>query len=350
MSRIIVLGGDGYIGWPLSLRLLNGRHEVLIVDNECRRGFDEEHGFVNRISSTTVRSKSSGIKFVNLDLSTESLKHVLDKFRPDLVIHAASQRSAPVSHDPKYRAKTFDNSRITLNVLESILEYSSGFRQEDKPRLIHFGSMGIYNNKEGALEPKSFYHMVKAQDMLMLKFYAKMYEMDITEIHSGTAWGFQTVETGNNPKFINREDHDYYYGTFINRFACQSFVGEPITVYGDGESVKTIVNIEDLIFSLDSLVRKKIESEYQPGLLRARNYYTQEISVKNAAAVISQGTGVSIEWKQDVRRERITLDNPPRDVRILMFKSFTRDWKDITDGLEPGDVKINQLKMVDQKW
>src|SRR5271165_206790 len=42
--RILVLGGDGYLGWPTALYLSRRGHRVGVVDNFARRGYDLEMG------------------------------------------------------------------------------------------------------------------------------------------------------------------------------------------------------------------------------------------------------------------------------------------------------------------
>ena len=43
--KVLIAGGDGFIGWPLSMRLSKLGYDVMIVDNLYRRRIDEENGF-----------------------------------------------------------------------------------------------------------------------------------------------------------------------------------------------------------------------------------------------------------------------------------------------------------------
>ena len=38
--RILILGGDGYLGWPTALHLSQRGHDVAVVDNFMRRAWD----------------------------------------------------------------------------------------------------------------------------------------------------------------------------------------------------------------------------------------------------------------------------------------------------------------------
>jgi UDP-sulfoquinovose synthase len=44
-EKVMIIGGDGYCGWATALHLSNRGYEVAIVDNMCRRTFDEQLGF-----------------------------------------------------------------------------------------------------------------------------------------------------------------------------------------------------------------------------------------------------------------------------------------------------------------
>ena len=42
--RVLVLGGDGYLGWPTALHLSDRGHDTAVLDNMARRGYDRELG------------------------------------------------------------------------------------------------------------------------------------------------------------------------------------------------------------------------------------------------------------------------------------------------------------------
>lgn len=57
-KKVLVLGGDGFCGWPTSLHLSDQGHDVVIVDNLARRNIDIELGCdsLTPIQSPEVRA------------------------------------------------------------------------------------------------------------------------------------------------------------------------------------------------------------------------------------------------------------------------------------------------------
>src|SRR5256884_4253793 len=263
--RVLVLGGDGFCGWPTSLYLSDKGHDVTILDNLSRRKIDVE---LEVESLTPIRpigerlrawKEVSGreIGFVNTDIATEydRLVRVLQDKQPDAIVHFAEQRAAPYSmrstHTKRY---TVDNNvRATHNLLTALVDTGID------AALAHLGTMGVYGygwsgtapipegyltvkvpTPDGELEreilhpanPGSVYHMTKTLDQLLFAFYAKNDGLRITDLHQGIVWGTQTDQTGRDERLINRFDYDGDYGTVLNRFLMQAAIGHPLTVHG----------------------------------------------------------------------------------------------------------------------
>src|SRR5258708_26041822 len=119
--RVLILGGDGFCGWPTSLHLSDLGHEVTIVDNQSRRriDIDLEVGSLTPIRPLGERVRAwrevSGrdIDFIHLDLATEydRLTVLLAHLRPDAVVHFAEQRAAPYSmRSATAQPRTLDNN------------------------------------------------------------------------------------------------------------------------------------------------------------------------------------------------------------------------------------------------
>ena len=132
-KKIIVLGGDGFCGWPTSLHLSEKGHDIVIVDNLSRRNIDTELGCdsLTPIAHPEVRVKAweevSGrtIRFVNLDVAKDYdlLVQLIRQERPDAVVHFAEQRAAPYSmKTSKHKRYTVDNNvGGTNNLLAAVL-------------------------------------------------------------------------------------------------------------------------------------------------------------------------------------------------------------------------------------
>jgi len=265
--RVLVLGGDGFCGWPTSLYLSDHGHDITIVDNLSRRKIDIE---LEVESLTPIRPISERIRawrevsgrdigFVNVDLATEydRLVEVLEELRPEAIVHFAEQRAAPYSmRTQKSKRYTVDNNvRATHNLLTALAH--SGVDAS----LVHLGTMGVYGygwsgsapipegyltvkvaTPDGELEreilhpanPGSVYHLTKTLDQLMFSFYARNDGLRITDLHQGIVWGTQTEQTIRDERLINRFDYDGDYGTVLNRFLMQAAIGHPLTVHGTG--------------------------------------------------------------------------------------------------------------------
>ena len=276
--KIIVLGGDGFCGWPTSLKLSKNGHDVLIIDNLSRRKIDKELKVnsltpirtIDKRISTWNKINKNKIIFKNIDIvkDYQKLKLIIKNFKADTIIHFAEQRAAP------YSMKSINHKNYTLknnlignnNVLHAIAE------SKKKIHLIHLGTMGVYgydfskylipegyykadlytNDKKiiktkilHPAHPGSIYHLTKAQDELLFQFYNKMYSIDITDLHQGIVWGTNTEETNLDENLINRYDYDGDYGTALNRFIMQSVINHPLTIHGSGNQVRPFINIKN---------------------------------------------------------------------------------------------------------
>src|SRR5579864_1168528 len=99
--KVIVLGADGYLGWPTALHLSAKGHDVVAVDNLVRRRWDTEGGTSSLvpIRSMPARVKrwreSTGREIVwrRLDLlDAAGLAALVREFEPDAIVHFAEQR------------------------------------------------------------------------------------------------------------------------------------------------------------------------------------------------------------------------------------------------------------------
>lgn len=126
--RILLFGGDGYLGWPQALYLSNKGHEILIFDNFLRRHFDLEQNFASLMPIYTLQERVSAWKelsgrqiqfFVGDTTDYDAVAQVFRKFQPEAIVHFAEQRSAPYSMiDRKHAVFTQTNNIVgTLNIL-----------------------------------------------------------------------------------------------------------------------------------------------------------------------------------------------------------------------------------------
>ena len=279
-QRVLILGGDGFCGWPTALHLSAAGYDVAIVDNLSRRKIDVE---LEVDSLTPIRPMSerlatweeiSGrrIAFHRFDVARnyQRLLDLLVDWRPEAIVHFAEQRAAPYSMKSAWHKRyTMDNNLGATNTLLAAL-VESGV----DAHIVHLGTMGVYGYgtagmkiPEGYLtvhveaddgtlsadeilypvNPGSIYHLTKTQDQLALAFYNKNDRVRITDLHQGIVWGTQTEQTALDERLINRFDYDGDYGTVLNRFLMQAAVGHPLSVHGTGGQTRAFIHIQDTV-------------------------------------------------------------------------------------------------------
>ncbi|WP_082947843.1 NAD-dependent epimerase/dehydratase family protein [Mycolicibacterium monacense] len=331
--RVLVLGGDGFCGWPTALHLSESGHEVVIVDNEVRRRMDTELGVQSLTPIASLPERLTGwrevsgrrIESVNLDIAEDygELLDLLRSARPDAVVHFAEQRAAPYSmRDAAHKRYTVANNvNATHNVLAALVESRLDCH------LVHLGTMGVYgyetsavNLPEGYLtisypdrhgavvtrealyptKPGSIYHLTKSLDQLLFQFYAQNDRLRITDLHQGIVWGTQTEETRRDPRLINRFDYDGDFGTVLNRFLLQAAIGYPLTVHGTGGQTRAFINIQDTV----RCVRYAVESGTQVGSrVRIMNQVAETLRVRDLAHLLERLVGAEVAYLPNPRAE-----------------------------------------------
>jgi UDP-sulfoquinovose synthase len=364
--RVLVLGGDGFCGWPTSLYLSERGHDVTILDNLSRRkiDIDLEVESLTPIASMGERLRAwrevSGreIGFVNVDLATEydRLAAILVDLRPDAVVHFAEQRAAPYSmRSEKTKRYTVDNNvRATHNLLAAITDTGVDVA------IAHLGTMGVYGygwsgsapipegyltvkvpTPDGDLEreilhpanPGSIYHMTKTLDQLLFAFYAKNDGLRITDLHQGIVWGTQTNQTVLDERLINRFDYDGDYGTVLNRFLMQAAIGHPLTVHGTGGQTRAFIHIKDTVRCIEIAISNPPVAGDKPKVL---NQITETHRVLDLAKLISDITGADIAYLPNPRREAEENDLVVRNDQFLAL------------GLEPTTLSAGLLAEVQE--
>jgi len=357
--KILVIGGDGFCGWPTSLHLSANGHNVTIIDNFSRRKIDEK---LNTKSFTDIKSleerlqkwnsiNNVPIHYIEIDVAKEysKLKDFIDSSKPDTIIHLGEQRSAPYSmKNDETRSYTVQNNLMgTHNILNIIVEVNPDIH------FVHFGTMGVYGygtvsdtiipegyvdvkmaDKNGVEKPVkilhpsypgSIYHMTKTQDALFFQFYAKNWKLKITDLHQGIIWGLHTEETKLHSDLINRLDQDSDYGTVLNRFLLQSVCDYPLTIYETGKQTRAFIHIQNSV----QCVKLAVENPPKTGEnVKIFNQMTETIQLNTLANTIKElypNTTV-----QNIENPRKELDENSLEVENKQFLDL---------GLEPIYVK-----------
>ena len=326
--KTLVLGGDGFCGWPSALHLAAQGHEVTIVDNLSRRSIAEKLSApsltpIRPIKERVAAAQAVGkINFEYCDIAKdyETLKKLVLKHQPDTLVHFAEQRSAPYSMlGCSERTYTINNNVSgTNNILSALVCL------DVKPHIVHLGTMGVYGYNddfgkipEGYLDvevrqtkknvnipypgnPGSIYHLTKVLDHQLMQFYAKNWGLRITDLHQGIVWGTETEITKSDPALVNRFDYDGEYGTVLNRMISQAQIGHPLTVYGTGGQSRAFIHIQDTTRCIGLAVQNPPE----PGeRVQVFNQVAEVHSVGELAKMISQKTGTEIAYLDNPRKE-----------------------------------------------
>ena len=337
--KVIVLGGDGFCGWPCAVNLAEQNHDVIIVDNLSRRkiDIDLEVESLTPIASITERLSAwkeiggKPMRFLNMDISKQyqKLLNLLINEKPDSVIHFAEQRAAPYSMKSSFTKRyTVDNNvNGTHNLLAAIVESNLDIH------VVHLGTMGVYGYgshrgatiPEGYLKvevpqpdgsrfeeeilhpasPGSVYHMTKTLDQLLFLYYNKNDLVRITDLHQGIVWGTNTDATLKDPRLTNRFDYDGDYGTVLNRFLMQAAIGYPLSVHGTGGQTRAFIHIKDSV----KCVQLALENPPKPGeRVKIFNQMTESHQVGELAKKVASLTGADINYLPNPRNEAVEND------------------------------------------
>ncbi|MEO3930666.1 NAD-dependent epimerase/dehydratase family protein [Micromonosporaceae bacterium B7E4] len=327
--KVLVLGGDGYLGWPTSLHFSARGHEVALVDSflrrteHARRGSDSLTPILPLEQRVARWEQVSGVRmpWFELDITDQdALYAVIADFRPDTIIDYAELPSAPYSMiDCAHAVRTQRNNvEGTLNVIWAMRELVPD------AHLVKLGTMGEYGTpnidiEEGYIEithkgrrdrmtfPKragSFYHLSKVHDSHNLEFAARIWGLRVTDLNQGVVHGIETAETILDPGLINRFDYDEIFGTALNRFCVQAMTANSLTVYGSGRQRRGFLNIRDTL----QCVELAALNPAAPGQFRVFNQFTEVFSILELAEIVAEcahkdGYEVTVEHLHNPRIE-----------------------------------------------
>ena len=343
IHTVIVVGGDGFCGWPLSLRLSKLGYNVVIVDNLSRRRIDNELGSSSLVPISSIYDRirawkeatGKTIYFELIDVATNPLAFTkcVEQYAPQTVVQLGEQRSAPYSMRSSECAQyTVRNNLCCTHTILTCMK-SNPFH------LVHLGTMGVYGYgtikdsvlPEGYIDvemdgktvnilhpayPGSIYHMTKAQDALMFQFYAKNYGARITDLHQGIVWGTQTEDTMIDKRLSNRVDYDETYGTVLNRFIVQGIHKHPLTIYGTGEQTRAFIHIQNSVECMVLAVQHPPSPGFKPLIM---NQMTQCLQVKDIADIVIAALGAdgSTMFCDNPRKELVSNSLYVKNDRLL---------------------------------
>jgi UDP-sulfoquinovose synthase len=333
---ILVIGGDGYIGWPLAMTLAKTypNEKIIIADNERRRNAIISNGFktLYPITLPKDRLKIAGsiygmynIIYKKIDANSIAIETLIKNERPHTIYHLAQQCSAPYSMKGVDEALDTirNNEESNVRILWAIREYS------EHTHLIKIGSFGEYAKAgiditEGYFTPTlrgkkaneampyprqadDIYHITKINDSNFIAMACRIWGLRVTDVMQSTVFGILTNEMDDNELLFTRFDYDHIYGTVANRFLAQAISGHPLTVYGSGHQRTGLMALKDAVYALAALV----ENAPNAGMHKVVNHITEtNFSVLELAKEIKHilaetHPGISIINTFDPRQENI---------------------------------------------
>ncbi len=327
--RILILGGDGYLGWPMAMALSARGHQVKAVDNYSRRLLAQQTRSEALMPNPNLHrraeifqqltGKSIAVQIVDC-ADYRALSEIFAQFLPEAVIHFAEQPSAP------YSMIGFDTARFTLmnnlnatfNTIWAVLE------NVPECHIVKLGTMGEYGTpdidiEEGWLDVEhkgrrqkflyprqagSLYHTTKVLDTDLLWFYVRMNGLRVTDLMQGPVYGLSTPEADLDQRLLPNFHYDDIFGTLVNRFLVQAVAGIPLTVYGKGGQVRGYLNLNDTL----QCIELALSNPAEPGTLRILNQFTETFSVNQLAARVQSvgnrlGLDVTIQHLENPRKE-----------------------------------------------
>ena len=328
--RILVLGGDGYLGWPTAMHLAARRHEVLAVDNYLRRTLAQQTRSEALMANPNLNVRAELFQaasghHIQVEIGDcadfRFLEDLVARFSPEAIIHYAEQPSAPYSMMgfPEAQLTLNNNLNATFNVIWAVLE------RAPQCHIVKLGTMGEYGTpnidieegwiqiehqgrKDKFLYPRqagSLYHTTKVLDTDLLWFYVRTHGLRVTDLMQGPVYGLSSEGADLDERLLPNFHYDDIFGTLVNRFLVQAVAGIPLTVYGKGEQVRGYLNLKDTLQCVTLAVEKPAAS----GELRILNQFIELFSVNQLAERVQRvgrqmGFDVQIRAIPNPRKEK----------------------------------------------
>ena len=347
--RVLILGGDGYLGWPTAMDFAVKGHEVLVMVNYLRRNIARETCSEALIPTPNLQDRARRFKDVaGKEIQVvigdcadfHKLSEVIKDFKPEVIVHYAEQPSAPYSmHGYDEASRTFfNNMGVTFNLIWAVIHHAPDCH------IIKLGTMGEYGTpnidiEEGWLDVEhkgrtqkflyprqagSLYHTTKVLDTDLLWFYVRTYGLRVTDLMQGPVYGLSTPESELDEALLPNFHYDDIFGTAVNRFLVQAVAGIPLTVYGKGGQTRGYLNLKDTL----QCVYLAAENPVSKGEMRILNQFTEQFSVNELAERISR-VGNSMGLNVQVQ----SIDNPRKELEEHYYNAAHSGLLDL--GLKP---------------
>ena len=357
--KILILGGDGYLGWPTSLYFSARNHDVHTLDNFVKKKIELENGIKNLIHQPPLAERvklwnsnnKKKIKSYTCDLLNHRLLYeLLEEIKPEVIIHYAEQPSAPYSMKGREACIFTQQNNIigNLNLLFAMKKYCP------EAHLIKLGTLGEYGTpnidiEEGWLDivhngrkdrllypkkPGSFYHLSKVHDSHNIEFACRIWDFKCTDLNQGVVYGINTKEIGNEEGLATSFHYDEIFGTVINRFVTQASLGLDLTVYGEGTQKRGYLNINDTMRCVELSALNPADK----GEFRVFNQYTETFTINDIAKKVLKASK-----ELDINIQAKKIENPRIEQQNHYYNPTNKSLVDL--GLEP--IELNNSLLTD---
>jgi len=240
MSRILITGSAGFIGFHLSRSLLKDGVEVFGVDN-----INDYYDTNLKNNRLKILHEFENFSFSKVDISNKTkIEEVFDKFKPTKVVNLAAQAGVRYSIENPY-AYLDSNLIGFLNIIELC-------RHNNVKGLIYASSSSVYGgNKKMPFsvndrvnKPLALYGATKRANELIAHSYSHLYDIHTTGLRYFTVYGPW-----------GRPD----MAMFI--FTKNIFEGKPIPVFNNGKMKRDFTFIDDIINGTKAAINKNYKCE-----------------------------------------------------------------------------------------
>ena len=333
-ERILVVGGNGYIGNGVVARLSALKEHFISIDAGLRKQWVREVGGSN-LTNGMVEYPYLSVNFTDYN----TVLNILNWFKPTVIVHLASQPSGPYSEiSSQHRVYTQSNNvNLTLNLLCASRDLGLS------PKFIVTTTTGIpgapgepITEEPMANQAGSAYHVSRGLDSANLSLAARQWKFRIIELRTSIVYG---TRIDNHVAPVGRFDWDFWFGTAMHRFIFRKRLGLPITIYGRGEQMKPIISLNDCV---ESIV-KACDYEVEDGKQVIMNQTTECLSVVDMAKAI----GGNIEH---IPNPRVEKEDYRMDIWTDKFRALTgNSHNTLKDTVSQIEKDIN-VALVPQNW
>ena len=297
-KKICIVGGAGFIGHNLAIKLSNKGYEILIIDSLAVNNYHSIEKNLDNIPNPKLSKyildermyllkKNSNINLLLHDARDYHLLKSISDFNPNVLIQLAAVSHANRSNKDPF--STFDNS---LRTLENALDACKNFIEH----FIFFSSSMVYGNFESSsvdessnCDPIGIYGALKLAGEILVKSYGNVFDLPYTIVRPSALYGERCVSRRVGQIFIE-----------------SALTNKPITIKGDGSEELDFTYIDDLTNGVALIIENEKSKNEIFNLT-----YGKSNSVKNLAAILQNNFNnieLLYEDKEPFTPKRGTLD------------------------------------------